>query len=542
MIETNETIDILTDEEHIKSFDLKKILNHISVFDFYSLPISSKTGHQNDYLLLSDYGFGTVYYAKQKGYGIYGNPIKLNYQNNCTRYHLYQRETEGSESLNKENWFKIQTELVEIKEGEGTHGFKIPKFIKDIIPEGMKIYDWKSVSSNLKEIKERCYFVNKRYLDEEHFEFFEFDPEKYYKKYDKAYYWSNPRVYKHDDPPKITFAGYVIDKKTQSLNLKELYVNGKRTAESAAFKIKAKYDLDNSKKSIRSQFGTRFKEKVYDKLSDVAKANFEPALKTNEAKKLTYVLTEPNIWDLTFGPLKQGIHYTSSDKRIEMFVELVNSYYSLLEEDKKVSEQALTPSPVVDTLSDKQLPQSPISNSSQEKNKMAINAKDKVIQIAISDGQEVAKRVATKQISKLMQDTLVKALTQDMKGKKKSDTKTALEEFFASEKGMAVIQVICGVGLPFAEKYIPAQYHSKLKMIADEMRVQGETTAALELIGAVEPLVKMAAGGIMDSLNQFSSIEEFVRVETETVSVSKTDQHKEAEVVELASAKERAKA
>ena len=107
---------------------------------------------------------------------------------------------------------------------------------------------------------------------------------------------------------------------------------------------------------------------------------------------------------------------------------------------------------------------------------------------------------------------------------------------------MAVIQVICGIGLPFASKYIPEKYHDKLETISTELRIQGETTAALELIGAVEPLIQMAASGIMDSLSSLTAAEELVRVETETVETISAPKHQEAEVVELSSAKERAKA
>jgi len=126
-----------------------------------------------------------------------------------------------------------------------------------------------------------------------------------------------------------------------------------------------------------------------------------------------------------------------------------------------------------------------------------------------------------------------------LKGKKKSETKTTLEEFFASEKGLILIQIFCGIGLPIAKKYIPVQYHDKLTMISDEMKIQGETTIALELIGAVEPIIKMAATGIMGSLNQFSSAEELVRIETNTNDQKETE--REAEVIELLSTKEKGK-
>lgn len=534
--ETKETIDVLVDNKHIRSFDLERLTKHISIFDFYSLPVSEIPNTKHDFVFLSkdDSSTGATIYDKRDNHAYYSAVVKPYSGYNKIEYYNFAGDGLKSFNRDKKNWFDFQSELVELKEEEGTPGFKIPRFIKNLIPKGMKIQKWDY--NALSSTKEKCYFVN--YVSDQFIEFFEFDPEEY-KKSNRDYYWTSQHHYKNVSQPKITHATYSIDKKSQSFNYTSIYINGKQVLEKEAFKIKAKYDIDKFR-NIENRFGTRFKQKVYDKLSEAAIENFEAALKTNESKKLTYMLTERDVWDLTFGPLKQGIHYTSSDKQIEAFVNLVNSYYEILKEDKMASKEALTTTGPVTTLNDKQ--QNGDTETLQEKNKMAITAKDKVLQIAISDGQEVAKRVATKQISKLMQDTLVKALTQDLKGKKKSDTKTALEEFFASEKGMAVIQVFCGVGLPFVQKYIPEKYHSKLTMISDEMRIQGETTAALELIGAVEPMIKMAAGGIMDSLNQFSAAEEFVRIETSSVESVRTDNQKEAEIVELASAKERAKA
>lgn len=174
----------------------------------------------------------------------------------------------------------------------------------------------------------------------------------------------------------------------------------------------------------------------------------------------------------------------------------------------------------------------------KEINNMAKNTiQEKAIQIIRSDAQETAKRVAVLRMSKVIQDGLVKALTQDLKGKNKNQTKKAFEEFFATEKGVATIQMVAGVVLPYVQKYLPEKYHAYVDIVATEMRVQGGTTATLEVIGAVEPIIKMLAGGVMDSFNSMNSVNELIRIETETVQATKAPEQAQAEVVELSSAK-----
>ncbi len=159
---------------------------------------------------------------------------------------------------------------------------------------------------------------------------------------------------------------------------------------------------------------------------------------------------------------------------------------------------------------------------------------EKMIDIAKSDAQETAKRLAVIKMSKIIQDALVKALTQDLKGKKKSDTMKAFHEFFATEKGMAVIQVIAGIGLPAVRKYVPQKYHAYLDITSKEMRIQGETTAVLSAIDTVEPLIKMLTGGIMDSFN--SSGAELVRIETDAPATTEKTEGQEAQVFEFSQA------
>lgn len=171
----------------------------------------------------------------------------------------------------------------------------------------------------------------------------------------------------------------------------------------------------------------------------------------------------------------------------------------------------------------------------KEKPNMAkTTIQEKAIQVIRSDAQETAKRVAVLRMSKVIQDGLVKVLTQDLKGKNKNQTKKAFEEFFSTEKGIATIQIVAGVVLPYVQKYLPEKYHNYVDIVATEMRVQGGTTASLEVIGAVEPIIKLLASGVMDSFSSMNAVSEFVRVDTEVVESAKPPQ---AEVVELSSVK-----
>jgi hypothetical protein len=141
----------------------------------------------------------------------------------------------------------------------------------------------------------------------------------------------------------------------------------------------------------------------------------------------------------------------------------------------------------------------------------------KVLEIAKSDAAIVAKRVAVQQVSKIIQNLIVEAMSSGKKGKQKTAFKSNLEEFFSSETGKAILQFASGLLLPQLAKY--AQQYNLLKpqhllvvdFLAEEMRIQGETTVALQAIEAVTPLVSMLTSGLTSQMSSFfSSVEESV--------------------------------
>lgn len=521
----NEFIEVLFNDNEKLSIKIIDLLKHVPVSKFYEYGKLTSVQYSNG-----------IYFDKYPSLGLVDNKtnfVDIYKPHLVDRGSFFSKATEGVTShQGVKNWFNHQTELVPVPSGK----FKIPRFIKDLIPIGegniMQYSDPQAENADWI----MCKTGN------------EIEIYKYGGK--------NPGKFLMATAPEITCQTFQIDPDKNTITLKEVFVNGKQVTEEEAFRIKAEFEL--KRHNLKKDFHEDFLKNVYDKLAYKTKLMFEAENRSN-VDKITYISTKDS-WSLLSLAIEESLHSTSSTKEIEEFIRKINEYYSEekieVKTDLKVKdinininaslngvsnsvlESVLTEDRSRVTLSDKQENHIPGENIMAAKE----SSKEKVVAIAISDGKEVAKRVATKQISKLIQDTLVKALTQDLKGKKKTQTKTALEEFFASEKGMAVIQVICGVGLPFASKYIPEKYHDKLETISTELRIQGETTAALELIGAVEPLIKMAASGIMDSLSSLTAAEEFVRVETETTNIVSTSKHQEAEVVELASAKERAKA
>ncbi|HNC57022.1 MAG TPA: hypothetical protein PLP33_16390 [Leptospiraceae bacterium] len=523
----NDSIEVIYNDKKT-SIKIKSLLDHVPVSKFYEYGKLVLKYHSNGIFFDNSNRSPALGLIDKQS-----NFVDI-YKPHLTGQDLYfSKATEGvSSDRGVKNWFKHQMKLVPVPSGKS----KIPRFVRDLIPNG----------------EGNIMYVSDAQAESADWVFYKTGNEiEIYK-----YGGKNPEKFLTATSPEITCQTFQIDPNKYTITLKEVFVNGKQVTEEEAFRIKAEFEL--KRYNLKNDFHEDFLKNVYDKLSYKAKLMFE-ADNRSTTDKITYISTKDS-WSLACPSIKETLNNRSNVKEIENFIQKVNEYYNgnkievktdlkvkdldininlkINGVDNSILERDLTATPARVTLSDKQ------ENHNLGENIMAAKqtTKEKVVAIAISDGKEVAKRVATKQISKIMQDTLVKALTQDLKGKKKTQTKTALEEFFASEKGMAVIQVICGIGLPFASKYIPEKYHDKLETISTELRIQGETTAALELIGAVEPLIQMAASGIMDSLSSLTAAEELVRVETETVETISAPKHQEAEVVELSSAKERAKA
>ena len=133
--------------------------------------------------------------------------------------------------------------------------------------------------------------------------------------------------------------------------------------------------------------------------------------------------------------------------------------------------------------------------------------------IVMSDGKMVAQRVAVEKIAKVLQGLIVEGITRNSKGKNKTVVKTQLGEFFNTDQGRAAIKFLVGCLAPFVKSHVPEKYHGVIDEIATEARVQGETTAMLNIIDMVQPMIAMLSSTVMDSLQTFVAADEKVRVE-----------------------------
>jgi hypothetical protein len=127
---------------------------------------------------------------------------------------------------------------------------------------------------------------------------------------------------------------------------------------------------------------------------------------------------------------------------------------------------------------------------------------DKAKAIILSDASIVAQRVAVEQVAKQIQNMIIGLLVSKQKGRQKTAMKTQLEEFFSSKAGSATIKFIAGLALPrvaeYAAKYglLKPQHLVVVETLATELRIQGETDAALEVMEALSPLVSMLTSGL----------------------------------------------
>lgn len=135
---------------------------------------------------------------------------------------------------------------------------------------------------------------------------------------------------------------------------------------------------------------------------------------------------------------------------------------------------------------------------------------NKLKEIIVSDSVEVYKRISVSRISKLVQDILIQIISAAAP-KNKKQVHSQLESFFKSEKGKALIQLVSGASLPFVLNHIPEKYREYISVASDELRIQGETQIALEIIDSFSGFMKSKI------IEDLVSSGEFVRVDVGSV-------------------------
>jgi hypothetical protein len=135
--------------------------------------------------------------------------------------------------------------------------------------------------------------------------------------------------------------------------------------------------------------------------------------------------------------------------------------------------------------------------------------------IVVSDSKMVTRRIAVEKIAKLVQGLLTQAFTSNVKGKNKKLMQTQLGEFFSTENGKAIIKFVMGCVAPFIKSHVPEKYHGVIDDVATEARVQGETTAILQAVEMIQPMISMLSSSVMQSLETLVAVDEKVRVHVE---------------------------
>jgi hypothetical protein len=145
--------------------------------------------------------------------------------------------------------------------------------------------------------------------------------------------------------------------------------------------------------------------------------------------------------------------------------------------------------------------------------KMEKTTKEKVFEMAKSDAVEVAKRVAVNQLTKTIQSLLVELILSGKKGKQKTAAKSSLQEFFASDTGIALIKFVSGLVLPqiaaLAEKMglLKPQHILVLQVLSEEMRIQGEVEAVSKMFETISPMISMLTSGLTSQIESVFSFE-----------------------------------
>jgi len=117
---------------------------------------------------------------------------------------------------------------------------------------------------------------------------------------------------------------------------------------------------------------------------------------------------------------------------------------------------------------------------------------NKFVKTVKSDAKEVAKRIATQQVSSFVHKLLVEFLS-----KKQNKAKTEIEKFLISEKGKVAMSLAVGATLPLLIDYFPEKYRDVLQEIGSEFRIQAETEIALALTdNVVAPFVSQLGHGL----------------------------------------------
>lgn len=406
----------------------------------------------------------------------------------------------------KEEWYKQQLQLVETTTCSD-ETIKVPWFIKQIIGNKV-VVPFEKISEHfinnkpefeiewMKNQKE-SFFVYHNNGGYGTFAFLmEIEPAEFKKVYNEYFknedgkhykfpkFWCNSSFYKDRTSPKITHIAFSKNDKEMRITEERVHVNGEIQEHlKDAIKIKSKsikedaefmqnMYLSTGKDGIPTYIKTKFEEKGLPLDSLVVNKDFIQL-------------------GLTGGYFSRAI---LSRKRLDSMIEAQLKAYT----EKLLKTIAEAPKTIIEN-TDKKNAGIKIDHHiddfvvvSKAENILSENLSDtsyKVVETVVSDGKEVAKRLAVLKITQVVQNLLIQLISNSMP-KQKKQIASKLEDFFSSEKGKALIQVASGAVLPYLTNHIPEKYRDQVLVIADEFRIQGETTTVLELTNKLSEVLR----------------------------------------------------
>jgi hypothetical protein len=118
-----------------------------------------------------------------------------------------------------------------------------------------------------------------------------------------------------------------------------------------------------------------------------------------------------------------------------------------------------------------------------------------------NDAPVVGKRIAARQLAKLVRMGIVQLFTKGLKGKAKNTMTENLERFFESEHGLTFVKFLAGLAIPLAVPSLPLSDAHKRGVLAvtDELRIDAQVDVGnmvADSLTSMLPLLMEALKGL----------------------------------------------
>lgn len=392
----------------------------------------------------------------------------------------------NGDACSQKQWYESQIETVSVETYSG-ETIEVPWFIQQII-KNRKVVPYPRLSEsniNLKTeiewmLKQTESFViyNPNQRGEGGRSLMEVEPEEFKKVYKKYFegkedwstfpkFWRDPEIYSDRESPKITHIVFDQDDAVMKITEKDICVDGQSKSLREAIDIKSK--------SIKDE--AEFMEEIYKNLDE----NGIPVyLKTRFEDKPEYLASLSSYKN--YIESKYGTSIEKGNLSRETFNGFIANHIKAADAELLLSK--------LEEVNKLLLSKKETKEAKENKVETSVLVKHKIFETAVSDGKEVAKRLVVMNVSNIIQNLLIQLITSSVSKQKKQMIGSKLEEFFSSEKGKAILQISASAALPYVSNHIPEKYREQVSIIADEFRIQGETTIVLELTNKLTEVLK----------------------------------------------------